>query len=710
MAKKKKTKQYNKQELINKILGIFTNNVQQTLNYKQIASSLGIKDISTKRLIVSVLYDYTDSGLLEEISTGKFRFIKTETLLEGRVDMTSRGTAFIISADSEQDIFIDQKNTNRALHGDNVRIRLHHTDEGKRPEGEIVEIIKRKTTTFVGTLDISKNFAFLVSASKNMPFDIFIPLGKLNGAKNGDKAIAHIIEWAKKAKNPTGRIETVLGKPGDNDTEMHAILAEFNLPTSFPKRLDKEAKKIDDSISAEEIAKRRDYRDVTTFTIDPKDAKDFDDALSIKKLDNGNWEIGVHIADVTHFVKPDTDIEDEAYDRATSVYLVDRVVPMLPERLSNGVCSLRPNEEKLCFAVIFEINDNSEVLDSWIGRTVIKSNRRFTYEEAQEIIETEEGDFSSEVLTLDRLAKQIRAKRFEHGSIDFDRHEVKFNLDEQGKPLGVYFKISQDANKLIEEFMLLANKYVARFIGKKSDESKIKTFVYRIHDKPNAEKLESFNTFITKFGHSLDLNNKGNIAKSLNKLLQDVKGEPIQNLVETLAVRSMSKAVYSTENIGHYGLNFDHYSHFTSPIRRYPDMMVHRLLQHYLDGGKSENAEAYEEQCEHCSEMEQRAANAERSSIKYKQVEFMQDHLGEVFVGSISGVTEWGLYVEIDENKCEGMISIRDLNDDFYEFDKENYCIVGVHKHKKYTLGDKIHIKVGSANLMAKQLDFMIAK
>lgn len=710
MAKKKKTKQYNKQELINKILGIFTNNVQQTLNYKQIAASLGIKDISAKRLIVSILYDYTDSGLLEEISTGKFRFIKTETLLEGRVDMTSRGTAFIISEESDQDIFISQTDTNRSLHGDHVRVRLHHTSNGKRPEGEIVEIIKRKTTSFVGTLDVSKNFAFLVSASKNMPFDIFIPLGKLNGAKNGDKAIAQITEWAKKAKNPTGRIETVLGKPGDNDTEMHSILAEFNLPTSFPKRLDKEAKKIDDSISEEEISKRRDYRDVTTFTIDPLDAKDFDDALSIKKLDNGNWEIGVHIADVTHYVKPDTDIEDEAYDRATSVYLVDRVVPMLPERLSNGVCSLRPKEEKLCFAVVFEINDKSEVQDSWIGRTVINSNRRFTYEEAQDIIETKEGDFAEEVLTLDRLAKQIRSKRFEHGAIDFDRYEVKFKLDEKGKPLGVYFKVSKDANKLIEEFMLLANKYVAQFIGKKSNESKIKTFVYRVHDKPNAEKLESFNTFITKFGHSLDLNSKGNISKSLNKLLQDVKGEPIQNLVETLAVRSMSKAVYSTENIGHYGLNFDHYSHFTSPIRRYPDMMVHRLLQHYLDGGKSVSAETYEELCEHCSEMEQRAANAERASIKYKQVEFMQEHLGEVFEGSISGVTEWGLYVEIDDNKCEGMVSIRDLNDDYYEFDKDNYCIVGTHKNKKYTLGDKVKIKVASANLVAKQLDFMMAE
>jgi len=710
MAKKKKSKQYNKQELINKILGIFTNNTQQTLNYKQIAASLGIKDISAKRLIVSILYDYTDSGLLEEISTGKFRFIKTETLLEGRVDMTSRGTAFIISEESDQDIFISQTDTNRSLHGDHVRVRLHHTSNGKRPEGEVVEIIKRKTTSFVGTLDVSKNFAFLVSASKNMPFDIFIPLGKLNGAKNGDKAIAQITEWAKKAKNPTGRIETVLGKPGDNDTEMHSILAEFNLPTSFPKRLDKEAKKIDDSISEEEISKRRDYRDVTTFTIDPLDAKDFDDALSIKKLDNGNWEIGVHIADVTHYVKPDTDIEDEAYDRATSVYLVDRVVPMLPERLSNGVCSLRPNEEKLCFAVVFEINDKSEVQDSWIGRTVINSNRRFTYEEAQDIIETKEGDFAEEVLTLDRLAKQIRSKRFEHGAIDFDRYEVKFKLDEKGKPLGVYFKVSKDANKLIEEFMLLANKYVAQFIGKKSNESKIKTFVYRVHDKPNAEKLESFNTFITKFGHSLNLNSKGNISKSLNKLLQDVKGEPIQNLVETLAVRSMSKAVYSTENIGHYGLNFDHYSHFTSPIRRYPDMMVHRLLQHYLDGGKSVSAETYEELCEHCSEMEQRAANAERASIKYKQVEFMQEHLGEVFEGSISGVTEWGLYVEIDDNKCEGMVSIRDLNDDYYEFDKDNYCIVGTHKNKKYTLGDKVKIKVASANLVAKQLDFMMAE
>lgn len=542
-----------------------------------------------------------------------------------------------------------------------------------------------------------------------MPYDIFIPLTKLNGAQNGDKAIAQITEWPKKSKNPVGQILDVLGKPGENNTEMHAILAEFDLPYHFPEKVNEAANQIPDGITKEEIALRRDFRTVPTFTIDPVDAKDFDDALSIRPLENGNWEVGVHIADVTHYVRKGSLIEEEAYNRATSVYLVDRVVPMLPEHLSNGICSLRPNEEKLCFSAVFEMDDHADVINTWIGKTIINSDRRFTYEEAQEIIETNEGDFKEEVLCLDRLAKQLRNRRFKKGAIDFERFEVKFEIDEKGKPTRVFFKESKDSNKLIEEFMLLANRRVAETIGRVSKGQSAKTFVYRIHDQPNPDKLNTFNQFIRKFGYGIKTSSAKSISSSMNSLLHEVKGAPIQNLVETLAIRSMAKAEYSTHNIGHYGLNFDFYSHFTSPIRRYPDMMVHRLLEKYFSGSKSVNADKYEEYCLHSSEMEQKAANAERASIKYKQVEFMLEHVGQEFEGTISGVTEWGFYVELDENKCEGMVSIRELEDDFYEFDEENYCIVGRHHRKIYQLGDKVNILVAKANLVAKQLDFALA-
>lgn len=705
---KKSGPRYSRKSLEKLIVGIFSNNPDKTFNYKQIASRLEIKDMGIKQLIVAILYDLVDLDFLHEISTGKFKSKSKIGNVTGTVDMTARGAAFIICDDLDEDVFVSQANLNRALHGDVVNVYLYARKKSKQPEGEVVEIVKRKKTTFVGVLEISKNYAFLVSSGRQMPYDIFIPLTKLNGAQNGDKAIAQITEWPKKSKNPVGQIINVLGKPGDNDTEMHAILAEFDLPYEFPEKVNAAAEDISDKITKEEIALRKDFRDITTFTIDPHDAKDFDDALSVRTLENGNWEVGVHIADVTHYVRKGSIIEQEAFDRATSVYLVDRVVPMLPERLSNGVCSLRPNEEKLTFSAVFEMNDKAEILNTWIGKTVINSNRRFTYEEAQKIIETGEGDYKEEVLLMDKLAKQLREKRFKKGAIDFDRFEVKFEIDEKGKPTRVFFKESKDSNKLVEEFMLLANKKVAQAIGRVPKGKKAKTFIYRTHDQPNPEKLNSFNQFIRKFGYGIKTSNTKSISSSMNNLLHEVKGENIQNLVETLAIRSMAKAEYSTVNIGHYGLHFDHYSHFTSPIRRYPDMMVHRLLEKYFSGSKSVNADKYEEFCQHCSEMEQKAANAERASIKYKQVEFMQEHLGQEFEGTISGVTEWGFYVELDENKCEGMVSIRELEDDFYEFDEDNYCIVGRHHRKIYQLGDKISIRVAKANLVAKQLDFVL--
>ncbi|WP_282125687.1 ribonuclease R [Marinifilum flexuosum] len=707
--RKQSGQRYNRKSLENLIVGIFSNNPEKTFNYKQVSRQLEIKEIGVKQLVVGILYDLTDLDFLHEVSTGKFKLKSKIGHITGTVDMTARGAAFIVSDDLEEDVFVSQANLNRALHGDVVKVYLYARRKSKQPEGEVVEIVKRKKTTFVGIIEISKNYAFLISDSRQMPYDIFLPLTKLNGAQDGEKAIVQITEWPRKSKNPVGQVVNVLGKPGENDTEMHAILAEYDLPYQFPEKVNEAAELISDKITEEEIALRRDFREITTFTIDPHDAKDFDDALSLRKLENGNWEVGVHIADVTHYVKKGSIIEKEAFDRATSVYLVDRVVPMLPERLSNGVCSLRPNEEKLCFSAVFEMNDKAEVLDTWIGRTIINSDRRFTYEEAQQVIETGEGDFKEEVLCLDRLAKILREKRFKKGAIDFDRYEVKFDIDEKGKPTRVFFKESKDSNKLIEEFMLLANKKVAESVGRVAKGIKAKTFIYRTHDQPNPDKLNSFNQFIRKFGYGIKTANAKAISTSLNNLLHDVKGENIQNLVETLAIRSMAKAEYSTVNIGHYGLHFDHYSHFTSPIRRYPDMMAHRLLEKYANGSKSVNADKYEEFCQHCSEMEQKAANAERSSIKYKQVEFMQDHLGQEFEGTISGVTEWGFYVEIDENKCEGMVSIRELEDDFYEFDEDNYCIVGRHHRKIYQLGDKINIRVAKANLVAKQLDFVLA-
>ncbi len=708
---RKKLKQsavFNKKKLKNSILSVLYDKPGKAVNYKQIASWLSVKDDEGRRLINVALQELKDDEYLEQVSRGNFRLKARTGTISGTVELQRQGFAYVNSEEADRPVLVSAHNLNHAMDGDKVRVFLYARRKKHDLEGEVTEIVERAKTHFVGTVEMSQNFAFLLPSGK-VGFDIFISKENLNGAKNGQKAIAEIIEWPPKARSPFGKISEVLGDTGDNDAEMHAILAEFELPHKFPEKVDRVAEKIPFEIPDEESKKRRDFREITTFTIDPADAKDFDDALSIRKLDNNNWEVGIHIADVTHYVTPSSLMEEEAQSRATSVYLVDRVVPMLPERLSNGVCSLRPKEDKLCFSAVFEMNDNAQIKKEWFGKTIIHSNHRFSYEEAQEIIEKQEGILSSELLKLDDLAKKLRDERFKKGSIAFERVEIKFNIDEKGKPLSVYFKESKDANKLIEEFMLLANKKVAEFIGKPAEKKKPKTFVYRIHDKPDPDKLQTFNTFIHRFGYGIQLTSSNAISSSMNQLLDNVKGKKEQNVVETLAIRTMAKAAYSTRNIGHYGLAFEHYTHFTSPIRRYPDMMVHRLLEKYLENGRSASEQKYEDLCKHSSDMEARAANAERASIKYKQVEFMQEHIGESYPGVISGITDWGIYVEL-ENKIEGMIPIRELDDDFYIFDEKNYALVGKHKNKKYQLGDDIRIKIWRTNLEKKQLDFRIEK
>ena len=700
------------------IYKILSNEPLKTFNYKQIAAILEVTDTKNRNEIIKELKYLTAKEKIEEVERGKYKILAKSDYYEGYVDMTSRKTGYFVCDELEHDVFIPFSNLNHALDGDKVKCYIYNKRSSRKPEAEVLEILERAKTEFVGVIDVQKNFAFVTTANAKMYTDIFVPKNKLHGAEHGDVVLVKLEDWPKKADSPFGSVIKVLGKPGEHNTEIHAILAEYGLPYDFPIEVEAFANKIDTSITEQEIAKRRDMRDVLTFTIDPKDAKDFDDALSFQVLENGNYEIGVHIADVSHYLQEGTILDDEAYNRATSVYLVDRVVPMLPEVLSNFACSLRPHEEKYTFSAVFQLNSKAEVVDSWFGRTVIYSDQRFAYEEAQEIIETKEGLIPAHIsltgkdyhaskliveatLKLDELAKILRRKRLAAGAISFDKVEVKFHLNQEAEPTGVYFKISKDANHLIEEFMLLANRKVAEFIGKQK-----KTFIYRIHDEPNEDKLMNLQAVISKFGYSINFKSKDTISKSLNSLLEEVQGKKEQNMVDTLAIRSMSKASYSTYNIGHYGLAFDYYSHFTSPIRRYPDVMAHRLLQHYLEGGKSVNEEDYEEKCKHSSEMENLAAQAERDSIKYMQVKYMQDHKDQEFLGVVSGVTEWGIYVEIIENKCEGMCRIREIKDDYYTFDEKQYALVGELTKSLIQLGDEVYVKVKNADLVKKQLDF----
>ena len=716
----KKIKKYGSKEkdFTAQILKIISKDANKTFNYKQIAAALNVNDTKSRNEIIKELNRLKQKGKIEEAERGKFKIIAKSEYYEGTVDMTSRKTGYFICDELEHDVFIPFQNLNHALDKDKVKVYVYNRRSSRKPEAEVLEILERDKTEFVGVIDIQKNFAFVTTANNKMYTDIFIPKDKIGEAENGDVVLVTMEDWPKKADSPFGSVIKVLGKPGEHNTEIHAILAEYGLPYDFPIEVEAYAKKIDTSITQDEINKRRDMRKTLTFTIDPKDAKDFDDALSFEVLENGNYEIGIHIADVSHYLKEGTILDDEAYNRATSVYLVDRVVPMLPEVLSNFACSLRPHEEKYTFSAVFQLNQKAEIIDSWFGRTVTYSDQRFAYEEAQSIIETKSDIIPAEIsltgeayqvpkpiveatLKLDELAKILRKKRMQAGAISFDKVEVKFNLNEEAEPVGVFFKVSKDANHLIEEFMLLANRKVAEFIGKQK-----KTFVYRIHDEPNEDKLFNLQALISKFGYKLDLRDSKNISKSLNQLMQDVNGKKEQNLIDTLAIRTMSKAKYSTENIGHYGLAFDYYSHFTSPIRRYPDVMVHRLLQFYLDGGKSASAEEYEEKCEHSSNMEYLATQAERDSIKYMQVKYMQDHKDEEFLGVVSGVTEWGIYVEIIENKCEGMCRIREIKDDYYTFDDKQYALVGEVSKNIIQLGDEVYVKVKNADLVKKQLDF----
>jgi ribonuclease R/exosome complex exonuclease DIS3/RRP44 len=724
MAKRKKrSKKKASNEFTNRVLSVFRSQRGKDLNYKQIAAKLGLNDASSRNHIIKTLSRLAQDNVLEEVGRGKFRLPQLQSYHTGVLDLNSRGQGYVIVEGLDTDIFVGKGELNQALHGDVVEVHVFRQRAKGRMQGEIVRVLERKRKEFVGIIHMSDRFAFVECPGYNLYTDIFVPKSKVGKAKDGEKVLVRIEGWESHSESPVGKVVDVLGKAGEHDTEIHAILAQYGLPYRFPEEVEAYANKLDTSIQQQEIDKRRDMREVLTFTIDPKDAKDFDDALSFRQTEDGLWEIGIHIADVSHYVKPGTILDEEAYNRATSVYLVDRVVPMLPEVLSNQACSLRPNEEKYTFSVVFKMNDKAKVVDKWIGRTVILSDARFAYEEAQYLIENPKensipGSISlngsdtsvdpaikEAVLELDRLAKILRKDRMRSGAISFDKIEVKFKLDQHNEPEGVYFKESKEANKLIEEFMLLANRTVAEFVSKMRPE---RTFVYRVHDEPDDEKIAALENVIKRFGYRLNTIDRKSTAASLNKLLADVQGKKEQNLIDTLAIRSMSKAVYTTQNIGHYGLAFDYYTHFTSPIRRYPDVMVHRLLQLYLDGKPSQNQSEYEASCGHSSDMESLAVNAERDSVKFMQVKFMMNHLDETFLGVISGVTVWGVYVEIISNKCEGMVRLQDIKDDQYVYDKAEFAVIGQNTKNVYQLGDEVYVKMKAANLLKKQIDFSL--
>ena len=700
-----------KRDLEKLVISIFQDNPSVSYELKSICRILHLNTHPAKMLCMDVLEALLMDDYIKETSKFTYMLNIPTQVMEGVFRRKANGKNTFIPNEGGEPILVAERNSMHAMDGDIVQVTMLARRKHHVREAAVTEIIKRSDKQFVGTLQVRKDYAYLLTEDRTLANDIFIPRNMLKKGQSGDKAIVKIVEWPENAKNPIGKVIDILGQAGDNTTEMHAILAEFGLPYVYPKNVETAAENISDIITPEDYAEREDFREITTFTIDPKDAKDFDDALSIRPLKPGLWEVGVHIADVTHYVKEGSCIDREAEKRATSVYLVDRTIPMLPERLCNLLCSLRPNEEKLAYSAIFEMNDKAEVKNKRIVKTVIKSDRRFTYEEAQAVIETGEGEFKDEILKLNELAQILRTNRMAAGAVDFDRVEVRFEIDEKGKPLSVYFKESKEANKLIEEFMLLANRTVAECIGKVPKNKKAKVFPYRIHDLPDPDKLENLNWFVNRFGYKIRTSgSKTEVSKSLNKLLKEVHGKKEQNLVEMVSLKAMQKAKYSTVNIGHYGLAFDYYTHFTSPIRRFPDMMVHRLLARYLAGGRTAMQAKYEDLCDHSSEMEQIAANAERASIKYKQVEFMGERLGQEFEGTISGVTEWGIYVEINENKCEGMIPMRELDDDYYDFDEKSYCLTGRRYHKKYSLGDPICIRVVRANLERKQLDFALVE
>ena len=699
------------------LLKVFASNPFEALNHKQVSARVGAMDKASRQRVINTILGLADEGVLISDGRGRFRInpqkmtddLLPQNFVIGTLDIRRRSSAYVIpDAPDAEEILVAPNNIGHALHGDTVKIQLFPARKMKQPEGRVVEVVKRAKTQFVGLVEVQRRFAFLIPDLKTMNVDIFIPLENLGGARNGQKALVEMTDWPDNLNNPVGRVLQVLGNPGENDVEMQSILAEFDFPLAFPKDVEKAAEKIPVEISAEEIARRRDFRGDTTFTIDPADAKDFDDALSFRRLDNGHYRIGVHIADVSYYVKPGTAIDKEAYNRATSVYLVDRTIPMLPEKLCNNLCSLRPNEDKLCFSAVFEMDDQARVLDRWFGKTVINSNRRFSYEEAQQVIETGEGDLNDEILKLNQLAQIMKAQRYKTGAINFESVEVKFQLDENAKPIGVYIKEQKEANFLIEEFMLLANKSVAEHIGKPGAKAKAKTFVYRVHDEPNPEKLNTFVQFVRKLGYKMNVASRQSLAKSFNSLFVATEGKGEQNMIDAIAIRTMAKAYYSTENIGHYGLAFPYYTHFTSPIRRYPDLMVHRLLESYLNGGKSADQEAYEERCKHASLMERKAVEAERTSVKYKQAEFLADKIGQEFPALISGVSKWGIYAEIEGNKCEGMIPLGDLNDDFYYLDEDNYQVIGRRYGRTYKLGSPVKIRVKRVDMQRKQLDFTL--